>query len=189
MKSKPICLILCGGYSTRMQQPKHQIRLGCKMLWVILSEKAIKAGFQPVISCRSDQVKDFKNARTIVDAYSDIGPMGGVLSSFESTNKDSILVLSCDVPNINTETLIKLWDENNPTLIATCAKANTSEFPEPLVAVWNRSALRPLLGAQSDGDYSLMKTLNSHPITKMTVESNELANLNTIDDLKSIREL
>ena len=188
MKSKPICLILCGGYSTRMQQPKHLLRLDGKMLWNILHEKAIKAGFESLVSCRSDQVKDFKNVRTVVDAYEDIGPMGGILSAFESINKDSILVLSCDVPNISTESMMELWDKNNPALIATCAKANASEFPEPLVAVWNRSALRPLLDAKSNGDNSLMKTLNSHLFTRVTVEANELTNLNTLDDLKSIRE-
>ena len=59
------------------------------------------------VSARRDQLDDPERSRfdAIVDRYDDVGPIAGILSALEEYPDRDWLVVACDLPNIDDETL------------------------------------------------------------------------------------
>ena len=106
--SKPLYgLVLAGGKSRRMGQDKALLqREGQSQLSYIASllEEVTDRLF---VSARQDQQDDPERSRfaAIVDRYHAIGPIAGILSAMDEYPDADWLVIACDLPNIDRETL------------------------------------------------------------------------------------
>lgn len=108
-------IILAGGKSLRMGQEKGLVELNAKPL----IHYAIEA-FQPLcqhilISTNSDAYA-YLSFPKIKDKFPDSGPMGGIFSCLAESITERNLVLSCDMPFINTaflEVLLQSSKEND----------------------------------------------------------------------------
>lgn len=181
-------LVLVGGKSSRMGKDKgfldyhglpqreYTFRLVqnfCKTTW---------------FSCREDQVASLKSNNVVIDQFPNAGPLGAILSAFRQNLNCAWLVVACDLPLLKKETIQKLIDHRNPAKIATAYKSPVDHKPEPLIAIWEPSAL-PLLeksmSKEKSGPRKLLMMNEAFLINPDDPE--ELKNANNPEDFREIK--
>jgi molybdopterin-guanine dinucleotide biosynthesis protein A len=176
-------LILAGGKSTRMGTDKglleyHGISqrdyLYEQLSSVFLPYKEYKGVY---ISTRENQVIENKN--TIPDTFTGLGPFGAICSSFQSNPNSAWFVIATDVPFIDKNLIIQLLDNRNPKKIATAFKGKNSEFPEPLITIWEPKAYPILLSYLSQGYSCPRKVLINSDVEIVEVDEQFIQNINT----------
>lgn len=180
-------LVLAGGKSRRMGTDKAlllhagQSQLSCA---VSLLERHLPQVF---VSARSDQAADAERSRfpRIVDRYSDIGPVAGILSAMEHNPQVSWMVLACDLPNLDDATIATLIGAHSLDHPVTAYKSSSDGLPEPLCAIYSPSAHAIIADFVTGGLVCPRKMLirsNTRLLDQANPEA--LANMNTPADLK-----
>ena len=132
-------LVLAGGKSRRMGADKALLmRDGESQLGraVSLLERHLPKVF---VSTRSDQADETERSRhaQIIDRYEDMGPIAGILSAMDSDPNVSWLVLACDLPNVDDDTIEALITAHTGEHPFTAYKSSYDGLPEPLCAVFS----------------------------------------------------
>jgi molybdopterin-guanine dinucleotide biosynthesis protein A len=171
-------LILVGGYSRRMGVDKSQLLYHSKPQWEYLLD--VLSNFGPTyLSCRDEQRYLFGPTPLLIDSF-EVGPLGGIGSAFFTQPLSSWLVVACDMPLVNQQTLEYLVanrDENQP---ATVFRHPTTGLLEPLVGIWEPTAEKWLKEAMYQGDFSPMKLLKKMGVEGLTCPDERwLQNINT----------
>src|SRR6478735_6633462 len=94
-------LVICGGQSTRMGTDKSLLDYYGKAQRYYVHEMLQPFCEKVFLSCNEQQAATITgNYETIADApaYSDIGPMAGLLSAFGQYPDKAFLVVACDYP-------------------------------------------------------------------------------------------
>jgi len=135
-------LVLSGGRSSRMGRDKALlINEGQTQLarMVRLLERHVDRVF---VSARPEQAGDPERSRyeLIVDRYENMGPVAGILSAFDENPHVAWLVLACDLPNVDDETLEALLKGRRPGNAFTAYRSSSDGLPEPLCAVYEPGA-------------------------------------------------
>ena len=184
--SKPLYgLVLAGGQSRRMGQDKALLqRAGQSQLSYIASllEDVTERLF---VSARQDQQDDPERSRfaTIVDRYHDIGPIAGILSAMDEYPDADWLVVACDLPNIDRDTLDYLVAHRGAEPF-TAYRSTYNELPEPLCAIYAAGSDALLRKFVDDGIHCPRKMLiNSDTHLLDQPDPAALDNVNTPDDL------
>lgn len=178
-------LILVGGKSTRMGQDKSQMNYHGKAQWQYLADMLRGLGLEVHISCREDQRSTFEGENIITDTFIDLGPYGAILSAFRANPNTAWLVVACDLPLLDFQTLSHLIDNRNPSAIATTYQSPESVegFPEPLITIWEPKSYSPLLQFLAQGFSCPRKVLinsDTHILTPSVPTA--LTNVNTPDE-------
>lgn len=184
-------LVLTGGKSTRMGQDKFAIVYHDQPHWQFLRDLLEKNGLKVYISCRAEQSGDFAEEKVITDSFTDLGPMGAILSAFRHDPNAAWLVLACDLPLFDEATLQFLLSNRNPSAVATAFRQPSDEagFPEPLVAIWEPKSYARLLQFLAQGVSCPRKVLINSSIHLLDVPSPEsLMNANTPEEREAILE-
>jgi molybdenum cofactor guanylyltransferase len=139
-------LVLAGGKSRRMGQDKALLRHNGETqlgLAVRLLQQHLARVF---VSARADQSTEPERARfsQIVDRYANLGPLAGILSAMDTDPQAAWLVVACDLPNLDSETIRHLLDERSAAQPFTAYRSSVDGMPEPLCAIYNPSARRIL---------------------------------------------
>jgi molybdopterin-guanine dinucleotide biosynthesis protein A len=105
------------------------------------------------VSVRPDQVNDSLRAKfaQIVDVQQNIGPLAGILAAQERYPDVAWLVLACDLPFLNAQTLTRLLSARRAQRLATAYKSSHDGLPEPLCAVYEPSSHAALLRHVASG--------------------------------------
>ena len=184
--SKPLYgLVLAGGQSRRMGQDKALLqRAGQSQLSYIASllEDVTERLF---VSARQDQQDDPERSRfaTIVDRYHDIGPIAGILSAMDEYPDADWLVVACDLPNIDRDTLDYLVAHRGAEPF-TAYRSTYNGLPEPLCAIYAAGSDALLRKFVDDGIHCPRKMLiNSDTHLLDQPDPAALDNVNTPDDL------
>jgi molybdopterin-guanine dinucleotide biosynthesis protein A len=139
-------LVLAGGQSRRMGRDKALLaRAGETQLGYVV--RLLQQQLQQVfVSARPEQAAETERARyaQIVDRYTDLGPVAGILSSMDSAPGASWLVVACDLPNLDAATIRHLLEQRSLTQPFTAYRSSLDGMPEPLCAVYSPSA-RPIM--------------------------------------------
>lgn len=179
-------LVLAGGESRRMGQDKALLmREGQSQLRYVAS--LLDAVTEMVfVSARSEQQDDPERSRfpTIVDRYSNIGPVAGVLSAMDEHPDADWLVVACDLPNIDDETLNFLIEHRSHDHPFTAFKSSYDGLPEPLCAIYAADSEKLIRKFVDDGTVCPRKMLINSD-TRLLQQPNPVAlnNINTPDDL------
>ena len=135
-------LVLAGGKSTRMGSDKSQIQYHGIPHQEHLYKLLESVCDEVFLSVRPEQLEsvpsDFK---AVADNNQHRGPFNGILSAHADNPNDAWLVLACDLPLIDAETIIQLYSERDPNKYATSFATKESGLPEPLVTIWEPQAL------------------------------------------------
>jgi molybdenum cofactor guanylyltransferase len=131
-------LVLAGGESRRMGRDKALLtRDGSTQLrrTVDLLERHVDRTF---VSTRPDQAEEPERSRfrQIVDRYSGIGPVAGILAALEQQPDVSWLVLACDLPNVDDATIEFLLQNRSTDKPFTAFRSAYDDLPEPLCAIY-----------------------------------------------------
>jgi molybdopterin-guanine dinucleotide biosynthesis protein A len=177
-------LLLSGGASRRMLQDKAALayRGEPQLLraWRLLSAVTEKAFVSVRDSQRDDSLRG--SLPQIVDSYDAIGPAAGILSAQEQYPNAAWLVLACDLPLLDAETLQRLITARDPAIDATAFTSSHDGLPEPLCAIWEPSSHTLLKQRYDGGSYCPRKALIQSRILLLPAPGAALDNVNTPEE-------
>jgi len=141
-------LVLAGGRSTRMQRDKAALSYHgrSQLEWAVdLLGNHVEKVF---VSVRPDQVADPTRAAfaQIVDQHHNLGPLAGILAAQQQHPDVAWVVLACDLPFLDSETLSHLVWARDVSKLATAYTSSHDGLPEPLCAIYE-PASAPALNA------------------------------------------
>jgi len=127
--------ILAGGKSLRMGTQKALVVWNNKPLvqWVFESMQEVCS---EVLIIANEGDFSFLNARVYPDNLTGNGPAGGIESALSHASTNSILISSCDTPNLDSRLFRHLIDHHGDFDISICGHDGTDE---PLIGLFNRS--------------------------------------------------
>lgn len=187
--SKPVYgLVLAGGKSRRMGHDKALlVHDGQSQLAHVVS--VLDACVEKVfVSTRPDQADDEERAQfdQIVDRYEDMGPIAGILSALEERPGVDWLVLACDLPNINEQTIRHLLQHRAGEEPFTAFTSSHDGLPEPLCAIYKsgcESIVHRFVGEGLNCPRKILIRSDTRLLEQPHPEA--LDNVNTPDDLQN----
>lgn len=185
MSSKRTLYILCGGQSRRMGRDKARIKLD----GVALLERVIKKGerhFDEVVLLSGGNHYDVSN-RQLVDKLPDAGPLSGLLEALKDSNEAGLNqcgIIPVDLPNVSVSTVEKLANEHlggnqEARLLASV------EGLQPLAGIYSTGIIDRLQVYLNNGNRMVFGFVNQLNYSTITVNEQELKNINRPDDLKN----
>ena len=132
-------IIVAAGQSRRMGHDKALLQQNGKSQLkniVELLEPLVERVF---VSTRSEQREEPERRQfaQIIDRYADIGPIAGVLSAMDDYPNVDWLVVACDLPNIDAETIRHLLGNRSESQPFTAYRSSHDDLPEPLCAIYH----------------------------------------------------
>jgi len=186
-------LVLAGGRSTRMGTDKAALvhpdgRPLARRTLDLLSMECSKV----VISLRHDQdippmIGESEHVSIVRDPEGGSeGPLAGILSAMRSAPEADWLVLACDLPRLDAETLSHLVSSRNPDEVFLSYRSEFDGLPEPLCAYYSAAALPILEQAPANGIRCPRKVLiQNHCRLLDPLVPGALDNANTPQDWQS----
>lgn len=182
-------LVLSGGKSRRMGRDKALLEFAGETQLgraVRLLERHVERVF---VSVRADQADDPERRRfeQVVDRYTDIGPAAGILSALETHPRVAWLVLACDLPNVDDDTIATLLRSRSEQPF-TAFRSSHDGLPEPLCAVFRPQARAIVASFVDDGVVCPRKMLIRSDTQLLDLpDPAALDNVNTPEDLERTR--
>lgn len=184
-------LVLAGGKSMRMGEDKGLIS------WHGIPQRNYTAQLleqfcdEVFISCRQEQVTEIgQSFQTIKDNVDGKGPIVGILSAFEKYPDVAWLVIACDLPLIDSETINHLISSRDENVIATTYKSPHDGLPEPLITIWEPSSVDALNSFKEQGYNCPRKVLiNSNAKIIEPLSAQALMNANTPEDAAEVKKI
>ncbi|MEM9648487.1 MAG: NTP transferase domain-containing protein [Bacteroidota bacterium] len=157
-------LVLAGGKSTRMGSDKGLIDYHGvpqrEYLYNLLNNLCNKV----YMSVRDEeQAAELTEMDCILDNNRHQGPFNGILSAHEAFPNVAWMVLACDLPLLDADTLLTLINQRNVKKMATSFATNESGLPEPLITIWEPEGLKQSL--------SYLKTVENSCPRKFLINS------------------
>ncbi len=184
-------LILAGGRSKRMGEDKGALNYHGKSQVARVHELLTPLVDEVYVSCRADQTNEdhLRDFPQLHDKFLDMGPMGGILSAFDLDASASWLVVACDLPFINSDTLNMLLGKRDRLKAASCFINPTRGWPEPLCTVWEPKSAAVLYQLLAVGYRCPRKVLMNTAIEALDLENlNALDNANTPEEYAAFKE-
>jgi molybdenum cofactor guanylyltransferase len=185
-------LVLAGGRSLRMGQDKGSMDWHGKEQRYHVADLLKDVCQNVFISCRPDQ-KQFdldSDYDALADTFSGLGPYGALLSAFREQPDAAWLVVACDLPLLDADTLQHLTRNRNSSSIATAFESPHDDFPEPLIAIWEPKSYPVLLSFLAQGYTCPRKVLRNSDITTLQAfNPDALFNVNTPEEMERARQL
>ncbi len=114
------------------------------------------------------------------------GPLAGIEAALYASSADWLLVLPCDVPNLPTDLLARLWEVRSQAPVIRAANAERSQ---PAICLIRATVLSALQTALDQGQHALMRWQDSvgavevhfdHPFVNLNSNLNDAAALNAL---------
>lgn len=138
---KITAFILAGGKSSRMGSDKGLVVFRRKKMVQHVINTLSESGFaNPIIVSNNDDYKEF-GLEVIEDEIKDKGPLGGVYSALLHSKTDLNMIISCDVPFIQTkviELLVNSVEDQAVTVLCNDYQIH------PLIGVYHKKVLKNL---------------------------------------------
>jgi molybdopterin-guanine dinucleotide biosynthesis protein A len=176
--------LLAGGASSRMGRDKALIPHKGKPLLVHMAELLISVANDFHIVAPRKRYESF-GYPMIEDLRDHCGPMAAIETSLVHSAHDWNFIVACDLPLLNADWLITLRDTAlTSASIACVASASSPDAPNPLAAIWHRSALPVVQQCLDSGNFRV-RNLLSQLKSKILIPPDPqiLANWNRPEDL------
>lgn len=182
-------LVLAGGKSQRMGKDKGLLDYHGQPQRLHMADLLSQFCEKTYLSCRPEQVKEMDgDYPALPDTFTGLGPMGAILSAFRKEPDAAWLVVACDLPLLDQNTLDFLIQNRNSSEMATSFLSPVIGFPEPLICIWEPRAYPILLNFLSQGYPCPRKALINSSIELLNVpDANALRNVNTPEELAEVR--
>jgi molybdopterin-guanine dinucleotide biosynthesis protein A len=187
-QAKPVLngLVLAGGQSLRMGFDKGNVNWHGKPQRYHMADMLKPYCNEVFISCRPGQQTEIDvQYPSLQDTFTGLGPFGAILSAFRERPDSAWLVIACDLPLMDEGTLRNLVAWRNSSSVATAYHSPVTDFPEPLIAIWEPKSYPVLLSFFAQG-YSCINT----DIALLNAPKPEaLTNVNTPEELERIKRV
>lgn len=179
-------LVLAGGRSRRMGADKALLEKDGRTQLartVDLLDRFLERVF---VSARPDQAQDPERQRhaLIVDRYENLGPVAGILSAMREYPDVDWLVVACDLPNVDDDTIGALLEGRIADRPFIAFRSVYDDLPEPLCAIYGRGAAARIAEFVDAGVKCPRKMMiRSDSVLLTQPHPNALDNVNTPEDL------
>ena len=179
--------ILSGGKNTRMEgQKKLFLHYG----GATFCQRILHAcDCLPAVYLSVDKKEPYEEAGLpmVEDRWREIGPIGGIASGRVSCEEDALLVMACDIPMIDTESVQRLLDtyrENTSVILA----AEQNGRIHPLFGIYPKHVLPVAMQMIREGDYRMMHLLEraGYRTLELGKHSRALENINSTVDYRTL---
>lgn len=175
-------LILAGGKSSRMGRDKGLLLWdGLPFVQHILN--AVQPLVTDTIIVANETAYEQFDAVIVEDLVADAGPVGGIYTGLNYSKTAYTIVLSCDMPLVDTVLLSYLLEHSQPTLLNVL---KVEEQWHPFVALYHRDCL-PIfeqgLKEQRLKLKQLLSAVSQHQINCPKEWNSKLSNINTPEEL------
>lgn len=178
-------LILIGGHSSRMGSDKSLLVYHQQPQWQHLVALLSPRCEQVYVCGRKAQFQPAFENYWLLDPY-EIGPLGGILTALEYNAEVDWLVVACDMPFVNDETIDFLQQNHSQNTLATAFLSPSSRLPEPLLAIWgatSRAVVQEAFARQQHSPMMLLRHPNVHLLE--CPQPIWLRNINTPEDYQN----
>ena len=183
-------LVLAGGKSQRMGKDKGQIDYHGKPQRLFMADILNEICDETFLSVRSSKNEAATEYPFLEDTFYDLGPFGAIASAFRHRPNAAWLVIACDLPLLDLETLDFLVKNRNPSAIATAFNSPVNEFPEPLISIWEPRSYPILLQFLAQGFSCPRKVLINSDVKLVDApEGQKLMNVNRPEELVEAMKL
>lgn len=183
-------LVLAGGRSTRMQADKAALAYGARPQLAEAYELVARHVDRAWISVRADQADEPLRASyaQIVDGDLGQGPVAGIIAAQARHPGTAWLVVACDLPQLDDETLDDLVRQRDPARMATAFVSAHDRLPEPLCAIYEPASRSAILAQVAAGRNCPRRFLMDHDAKLLAPRhARALDNANTPDDAHAAR--
>lgn len=170
--------ILIGGQSSRMGAPKPALLIdGRPLLELAVDQIAPLASRIALVGRMDDATRaaanrlanSQKKITTLEDDPAFAGPLAGIISALSSAPDANWLVLSCDMPAMNSDALRWLLDHHDPAHRATVGKRQGRDDIEPFPAVYRAGIVEQIRSSAVDCGGSLRRVLSKLGAVAVTI--------------------
>ena len=124
------------------------------------------------------------------DSFSGLGPFGAILSAFRKYPNHAWLVVACDLPLLDKRTLKFLTENRNTSNIATAFHSPVTNFPEPLITIWEPKSYPVLYQFLAQGYSCPRKVLINSAIHLLEIpDSQAIKNVNTPTEFEEVKNI
>jgi molybdopterin-guanine dinucleotide biosynthesis protein A len=180
-------LLLAGGKSRRMGRDKALLMCDGRSQLDRMGELLGHCVERVFVSVRPEQQDEPERRRfeQVADRYENLGPVAGILSAMDEHPQADWLVLACDLPNIDEDTLRTLLAARSAEHPFTAFTSTYDGLPEPLCAIYTAASHRIVRRFVADGINCPRKILiRSDTLLLQQPDPSALDNVNTPDDLE-----
>jgi len=122
------------------------------------------------------------------DSFLGLGPYGGILSAFQKHPNYAWLVMAVDLPKMDGQGIQELMDARDISKVATAFLNPDSQFPEPLITIWEPKSYPILLQFLAQGFSCPRKVLINSDVRLIKPKHPEkLVNVNSPNDLQGFQ--
>lgn len=182
-------IVLAGGKSSRMGSDKSNMVLNGKT-FIEYSIEALKPLCEKVVISSNNNIYDYTECEVWHDELPDGSPMIGIYSCLKRSSNEYNIILSCDMPLINTLLLDYLVSNSKDCDITVPIHGNN--LIEPLCGIYKKSCIDVLRGFIDKGNYRLNECIRStsHRLVKVdqttAFPETLFSNINTPDDFLNL---
>ncbi|WP_026956220.1 molybdenum cofactor guanylyltransferase [Algoriphagus vanfongensis] len=187
LKSEIAAYILCGGKSSRMGQEKGLVAWKGKSFLTWILEAIAPVTGEIFLVTQNEKYQSFQ-LPMVADSYENKGPVSGIYSALHHSKSEWNLILSCDIPAIQSSFLLDL---------IAAAKENESPIvlysdgihDYPLIAIYHKSLETEFEKAVLKNRLKLCDVVNSFFPKKLRIDpenQNYLANVNSLKELEKL---
>lgn len=186
MNQNVVCVIACGGFSTRMGKEKALLQYHDLPQYEHLNILLSQTGLPTFLSLRKDQKINYHPFPFIIlddEKYAGHGPISGLLSCIQKFPDKSIVFIGCDYPLLSITEIEQLINSSEIT------SAFFNRNYEPLLAVYHSSDFKKIEERFASKMYSLNNFLNEINANKLIAENTfNLKSFDTIIEFQSFQK-
>lgn len=180
-------LVLAGGKSTRMGTDKGALDYHGKPQREYMADLLDQFCDKTYMSVRPNQGIESAYEQ-LEDTFIGLGPFGAILSAFKKNPNAAWLVVACDLPLLNEDTLKFLTENRNVSQLATAIHNPETNFPEPLITIWEPRSYPVLFQFLTQGYSCPRKVLINSEIELLHLEEHEvLMNVNDREGYEQVK--
>ena len=180
-------LVLAGGKSTRMGRDKGLIDYHGKPQREYVFEMMNAVCDRTFLSFREGQEME-SDLPILRDTFKGLGPFGAILSAFREHPNQAWLVVACDLPLLDKKTIDFLIKNRNSSAVATAFYNPETDFPEPLITIWEPRSYPILYQFLARGYSCPRKVLINSEIELVKLANTKvLKNVNKPEELAKIK--
>ncbi|MFT6126541.1 MAG: molybdopterin-guanine dinucleotide biosynthesis protein A [Flavobacteriaceae bacterium] len=180
-------IILAGGKSSRMGTDKGFLKLNGKLFIEHIIAVLTPFVSEIIIVSNHPEYDNFKVKR-VPDFVENAGPLAGVYSGLLASKTENNLVLSCDIPLINSEILAELVRQIDD--VSEIIQIESNGKTMPLISVYNKSCETVFSSLLNQGERRLRFAVNQCKVKNILLNKEQekrVSNINTPEQLKEIR--
>lgn len=180
-------LVLAGGKSVRMGKDKGELDYHGKPQREFMADMLSQFCEEIYISVRGNQDVE-SEYELLEDTFVGLGPFGAIASAMRKNPNTAWLVVACDLPLLDEKTLQFLVENRNSSKVATAIYNPETDFPEPLITIWEPRSYQVLMHFLTQGNSCPRKVLINSEIELLKVgDAKVLLNVNDEEGYKKVK--